>query len=289
MEVPWSQSSDPASPAADAATATADGGETACQARRDAARRPGPNALHTVFRDRKDQMPREKLANFGPAALSDAELLAVFLRTGRPGLNVMQLAAAILDRYRGDLRRLSAESHQALAKIHGIGQVHALELVAMFEFARRAALRPCETRPKVTTPEDVARILAPLVMLANVETFYALPLDKKFRLVGGVRAERMAVFTGTADATFVHPRDVYREAVRADACYLMVAHNHPSGDCTPSPQDIRLTQALIDAGRVMRIPLVDHVVLGGFPPGADDYENAIPRFHSMRDCGDLDF
>lgn len=250
---------------------------------------PGPEALKSVFRDRQEAMPREKLAKFGPKALSDAELLAVFLRVGRPGVNVLKLAELLLEAHGGDLRRLSHESAAELEKIRGMGKVHALELTAMFEFARRAVLRPREAQPRLHDPESVARFLAGRVMLETTESFYVLPLDKRMRLCAGVHAERLAVATGTADATGVHPRDVFREAIRADACFVVVSHNHPSGDCTPSPQDLRLTQMLIDAGRVVGIRVADHVVLGAFPPGAESSPDPVPRFHSMRQSGDVDF
>lgn len=234
-------------------------------------------------------MPREKLALLGPGALTDAELLAVFLRVGRPGVNVLRLAESVLDHHGGDLRRLSHQSAEELAKIRGMGKVHAAELTAMFEFARRAVLRPREARPLLSTPESVARFLSGRVMLETTESFYVLPLDKRMRLCGAVQMGRLAVSSGTADATAVHPRDVYREAIRADACYLVVAHNHPSGDCTPSPQDLRLTRSLIDAGRVVGIRLVDHVVIGAFPPGAESMPDPVPRFHSICRSGDVDF
>ena len=234
-------------------------------------------------------MPREKRAELGPAALSDAELLAIFLRTGRPGVNVLKMAESLLDAYDGDLRRMSHESVVGLSKMHGIGKVHALELVAMFEFARRAVLRPRETRPVLDTPESVARYLSGRTLLATTETFFVLPLDKKMRLCGGARLDVMVVATGTADAIFVHPRDVFREAIRTDACYVVVAHNHPSGDCTPSRQDVALTKALIDAGRTVHVPLADHVILGAFPPGAESMPDPTPRFHSMYRSGDVDF
>ncbi|MBR1836532.1 MAG: DNA repair protein RadC [Kiritimatiellae bacterium] len=251
---------------------------------------PASASLRVAFRDRRGEMPREKLALLGPQALSDAELLAIFLRCGRPGVNVLQLAGRILDIYEGDLRRLSMESPGELEKIPGVGPVHGAELVAMFEFARRAVLRPRETRPRLDTARAVARYLAGRTALETVEKFFVLPLDRKMRLCGRVQTGRLAVSTGTADSTAVHPRDVFREAVRSDACGVVVAHNHPSGDCRPSAQDLRLTYALAEAGSVLRIPLVDHVIIGAFPPGADLSDpSAAPSFHSMRDSGDVDF
>ena len=253
--------------------------------------------LKAAFRDREHMLPRERLDRLGPAALSDAELLALFLRTGLHGRNVLELAGDVLRAYDGNLRRLSQESARELERIAGIGRVRALELTAIFEFARRVMMFSQEVQPLLAKPEEIVRFLRGFLLQEPTENFYVLPLDKKLRLCSRVQRQNLRVSKGTADASLVHPRDVFREAVRVDASYVVVAHNHPSGDPTPSAQDKRITAELIAAGRVLRIPLLDHVVIGGLPDlrapdGALDTAaalDAVPRFVSFRRAGLVDF
>ena len=258
---------------------------------------PPPTGLKAAFKGSEDLLPREKLARLGPGALSDAELVAIFLRTGRPGRNVLQVADDVLRAYGGNLRRLSQESAKELERLGSIGRVRALELTAVFEFARRVAMHSQEAQPELGEPADVARFVHGFVLQDPTESFYVLPLDRKLRLCDRVQRQRLCIARGTADASPVHPRDVFREAVRVDACYVTVAHNHPSGDPAPSPQDLRITRALVDAGRALGIPLVDHVVVGGLPDlrgpdGSIDTTRCfdlVPRFRSLRRTGAVDF
>ena len=258
---------------------------------------PRSTGLKAAFKDRESLMPREKLARLGPGALSDAELVAIFLRTGRRGRNVLEVSDDVLRAYGGNLRRLSQESAAQLEKIGSIGKVRALELTAIFEFARRVALHSQEAQPRLDDPADVARFVHAFVLQDPTESFYVMPLDRKLRLCSGVQRQRLCVSRGTADASIIHPRDVFREAVRVDACYVTVAHNHPSGDPAPSAQDLRITRELVEAGRALLIPLVDHVVVGGMPDlrrpdGTLDtaaFLDVAPRFHSMRAAGDVEF
>ncbi len=253
--------------------------------------------LKAAFRDREHMLPRERLDRLGPSALSDEELLALFLRTGMHGRNVLQVAGDVLRAYDGNLRRLSQESAAELERIGGIGRVRALELTAIFEFARRVMMFSQEVQPVLAKPEEIVRFLRGFILQEPTENFYVLPLDKKLRLCSRVQRQNLRVSKGTADASLVHPRDVFREAVRVDASYVVVAHNHPSGDPTPSPQDKRITADLIAAGRVLRIPLLDHLVLGDppdlrMPDGSVDTTavfDALPRFVSFRRSGLVSF
>ena len=260
----------------------------------DAARAATPS-LHEAFAGSRGLMPREKIKAFGPAALADAELLALLLRSGTKGRNVLAVAEDLLRAYGGSLELLSRAGYDELAKTKAVGPAKASELSAVFELARRILSSSCEDFPVLATAEDVARYLRPFVLAESVESFYVLPLDKKRRLCGVVGRARVSL--GTADSTLVTPRDVFREAVRVDASYIVVAHNHPSGDPTPSAADLRLTADLVDAGRVLRIGVLDHVVLGDIPSrrrpdGTLDTAGcleAVPRFHSIRASGALDF
>ena len=252
-------------------------------------------SLHEAFAGSRRLMPREKIAAFGPASLSDAELLALLLRSGTKGRNVLAVADDLLRDYGGSLELLSRAGYDDLAKAKAVGPAKASELAAVFELARRVLASSGEDFPVLATAADVARYLRPFVLAESVESFYVLPLDKKRRLCGVVGRARVSV--GTADSTLVTPRDVFREAIRVDACYVVVAHNHPSGDPTPSAADLRLTADLVDAGRVLRIGVLDHVVLGDIPSrlrpdgtlDTDGCLEAVPRFHSIRASGALDF
>ena len=259
------------------------------------AARPATPSLHAAFAGTRNLMPREKLAALGPESLSDAELLALLLRSGTKGRNVLAVAEDLLRAYGGSLGLLSRAGRAELSKTPAVGPAKASELSAVFELARRVLSSSVEDDPRLDKSETVARYLRPFVLAESGESFYVLPLDKRRRLCGVVGRARVSL--GTADATVVTPRDVFREAIRADARFLVVAHNHPSGDQTPSAADLRLTADLVDAGRVLRIPLLDHVVLGDIPSrlrpdGSADTAGcleAVPRFHSIRASGEVDF
>ena len=252
-------------------------------------------SLRAAFEGIRSLMPREKLAALGPASLSDAELLAILLRTGAKGRNVLAVADDLLRSYGGSLELLSRAGYDELSKAFAIGPARACELSAIFELARRILASSGEDFPVLATAEDVARYLRPFVLAESVESFYVLPLDKRRRLCGVVGRARVSL--GTADRTVVTPRDVFREAIRVDACYVVLAHNHPSGDPTPSASDLRLTADIVDAGRVLGIGVLDHVIVGDIPSqlrpdGALDTDgclDAVPRFRSIRASGEVDF
>lgn len=213
--------------------------------------------------------PREMMERFGCKALSDDQLLAILLRSGTRGMNVVDLSRALLARY-GTLRELSRASPKELEalRLPGLGRVKCLELSAALEITRRV-LAWRDPDESMNDPETVARRLAALVEGDARETFFVLALNRKNRLIG----EPVAVSRGTVDSSLAHPREIFREAVRLSASGVIVAHNHPSGDPTPSPADLSITRELIDAGRVLRIPLLDHVVIG---------RPATERFVSLR-------
>jgi len=222
--------------------------------------------------------PREMLLHRGCAAMADDQLLAILLRSGVRGCNVVELARRLLRRY-GTLKELAAASPEELISLRlpGLSKVKAVELSAALEIARRVAANPPVT-PSIRDPTTVVAILRPLVMDADKELFLALPLDRKNRIKG----RPVEVSEGTVDASLVHPREVFRECVRVSAAGVIVAHNHPSGDPTPSAEDLRVTRQLIAAGKVLGIPVLDHIILGTeavLPPG----------YVSLRDKAYLDF
>jgi DNA repair protein RadC len=200
--------------------------------------------------------PRERLHQLGEARLGDAECLALLLRTGRRGESAEAMAQRLLRRF-GGLPGLAAAEVRELADVPGVGPVRAAALRAAFGLARRlaeAALRP---GAPVRGGGDVARLVRDSVRGTSQESFFAIPLDRRHRVLS-VRV----VGTGGVDAVSAHPRDVYAPAIRDGAAALVVAHNHPSGDPTPSPQDRAVTERLGAAGRLLGIELLDHVVVG---------------------------
>lgn len=198
--------------------------------------------------------PREKLERLGPAALGDNELLAIVLGHGRADASALDLANAILAG--GGLRALVRARHGELRRLHGIGAARAAQVVAAIELGRRSFARIDEDRPQLRTPRSTAEYLLPQFGNRPVEQFGVLLLDTKYRVI---RASILSV--GTLDASIVHPREVFREAMAAGAAALVLFHNHPSGDPEPSQDDVLLTERLTAAGVLMGIDVLDHVIL----------------------------
>lgn len=222
---------------------------------------------------REYALPREKLINFGVESLTDEELLAILLRTGTQGRNVLEVAGDLLKKF-GSFSNLVTVRHCDEINVRGIGAVKAIELVAVLEIARRI-YRSVNVGCKVVDPEDVAREVLSRKLLDSTESFFVLPLDKKLKLCGPISE----VSLGTIDSSLVHPREVFNVAIRWSAVSIIVAHNHPSGDSTPSREDIDVTVRLIEAGKIMGIQVLDHVVVG--KPNFQD-DKLIPDFTSIR-------
>lgn len=222
-------------------------------------RAPAPRPT-TLIRD-MDQAnrPRERVEAKGPQAVDDDILLAVLLRTGRKGVSVLELAREVLSRGGGGLPELAALDLDDLQSVAGLGRVKALELQVAFELGRRACQRERARRPDMHRPDYAAAVLSPYLAHLDVEQFFICPLDQKCRLIG----EPLDIAQGIATATLVHPREVFRAAIRVGAVNILAAHNHPSGDPTPSDDDISLTQRLVESGKLLGISLVDHLVIGG--------------------------
>lgn len=201
------------------------------------------------------ERPQERLQMKGPAALSDAELLAIVLRSGTRGCDVLSLSHEILNTT-GSLRGLLSLTAEDLQTHRGIGGVKALQMQAMIEIARRV-LSTGEAAPLMDSPQRIYRWLRPIADGEPVEKFWVLSLNRKNRLL-----RCQAVTSGTATASLVHPREVFREAIRNSASALVCAHNHPSGDPSPSQADIRATRQLREAAKVVQLDLLDHVIVG---------------------------
>lgn len=203
-----------------------------------------------------DERPRERLLRLGPAALTTAELLAILLRTGTAREDVLQVAGRLLGEH-GGLRGLAATDLATLSGAHGLGSAKATTIAAAFELGRRLALLGDETRPTVSSPADIARLLQAEMELLQQEELRLLCLDTKHHVLAAV-----TLYRGSVNASPVRVAEVFREAVRRNAAAIAIAHNHPSGDPAPSRDDIALTSALIEAGRLLQVELLDHLVFG---------------------------
>lgn len=200
--------------------------------------------------------PRERLASKGPDALSDGELIAILLRVGTQGRSAVAVANDLLKEFKS-LERLARASLTELAKIKGIGRDKAIALTAAFTLAKRMANELTRESPLLDNPESVANLLREENRLYEVENFQVVLLTTRRRLI---RVERVS--QGTLDTLLVHPREVFRPAIAANAAALILVHNHPSGDPTPSEADIKVTRDLIRAGQLLKIEILDHIILG---------------------------
>jgi DNA repair protein RadC len=200
--------------------------------------------------------PREKLARAGASSLGDNELVAVVLAQGRAGTSVLDLANALLERL-GGVTGVGRARYDDLMRVSGIGPARAAQLLAAVELGRRTVSRRPEDRLKVTSPRVIGEYLLARFGNRPVEQFGVVLLDTKHRLM---RATVLSV--GTLDASVVHPREIFREAIAANAAALVLFHNHPSGDPEPSFDDTRLTERFMSAGVLMGIDVLDHVILG---------------------------
>jgi DNA repair protein RadC len=207
----------------------------------------------------EDARPRERLLRHGAASLADHELLAIVLRTGRPGEKVLDLAARILNEA-GDLNTLAEWRTGELTAVRGVGRAKAAEILAALELSSRVRKRDACVAPGVPIrgSADVVSHYRGLFARAKKERFYAVLLDNKHRIVREAR-----VSEGSLTSSIVHPRETFREAVREAAAAVIFVHNHPSGDPEPSREDLEITRRLKEAGELMGIRVLDHIIIGG--------------------------
>ena len=216
-----------------------------------------------------DERPQERLYHKGAAALSDAELVAIQLGTGVAGLSALAVAQGLLGEY-GALQDLAGREVAEIAAVHGVGRAKAVRLASAFEITRRLRSRNGHARPVLSGPEQVYARYAPLMEDLRKEVFRLALLDAKNVLLRDV-----IVSEGTLSASLVHPREVFKPAILESAASIILLHNHPSGDPTPSREDVRLTRQLIECSRLLDLPIHDHVIIGR------------ERFISMAQRGDL--
>ena len=204
-----------------------------------------------------EERPRERLRDYGATALANGELLAILLRTGSAKENVLAQAGRLLTTWNG-LAGLARVSFAELCAAHGMGEAKASQIKAALELGRRLAAALPEDRPAITRPDDVAGLLMTELSLLAQESLRVVLLNTKNRVVG-IRE----VYRGSVNSARVRPAEVFRDAVRETCPALIVAHNHPSGDPTPSRDDVAVTRDLVAAGALLEIDVLDHIVIAG--------------------------
>lgn len=202
------------------------------------------------------ERPRERLKFCGPSALSNAELLAILLRVGTPGENVIELGTRVLVEF-GGLGGLARASFSDLTDIKGISTAKAAQLKAAIELGRRLLITSPDARPQITSPLDAANLLMLEMGGLEQEHLRTLLLDTKNRVLSSP-----TVYIGNVNSSIIRVSEIFREAVRENATALIVAHNHPSGDPTPSPEDVQVTRSMVEAGKLLGIDVLDHLVIG---------------------------
>ncbi len=217
---------------------------------------PSPSYHLTIHDFPLGERPRERLQHYGAGALSTAELLAILLRVGSQGENVVALGTRLLKEF-GGLHGLAKAGFGDLAKVRGIGVAKTAQLKAALELGRRLLLTAPDARPQITSPADAANLL--MLEMGNLEQEHlrTILLDTKNRVLISP-----TVYKGNVNASIIRISEIFREAVRENATALIVAHNHPSGDPTPSPEDVQVTRSMVEAGQLLGIEVLDHLVIG---------------------------
>lgn len=215
-----------------------------------------PRYYVTIHDMPSGERPRERLQHYGPEALSTAELLAILLRTGSQGENVLDLATRLLSEF-GGLRGLAQASFSELAAVRGLGQAKASQLKAGLEIGRRLLIASPDERPQITSPADAANLLMLDMAHLEQEHLRLLLLDTKNRVQASP-----TVYKGNVNTSVIRISELFREAIRHNCTGLILAHNHPSGDPTPSPEDVRVTRQVVEAGKLLDIDVLDHVIIG---------------------------
>jgi DNA repair protein RadC len=242
---------------------------------------PPDSPSHTSYPIREMPLrlrPREMMERLGADHVPEDVLLAIILRSGVKGSSVLDLARDLLRKY-GTLSRLASTDVDSLASMRGMGRTKAQTIVASLQLAKRLASESVPDAPQIVRPEDVVKILKEQSRTLDKEVFWVLPLDAKNRM----KSPPLEITSGILDASLVHPREVFAPAIRLGCAAVILAHNHPSGDPSPSAEDIRITRQIVEAGRIVDINVLDHVILGK----PDD--DASRAFTSLKESGLVKF
>ncbi len=205
----------------------------------------------------EDERPRERLAKYGPQVLNTAELLAILLRVGVPGENAVQVGQRLLQDFKG-LQGLHRADFQEVCSQHGIGPAKAAQIKAAIELGRRLSAESPEERPAIHSPSDAAELVKYEMSGLEQEELRVILLDIRNRV-----EHIQTVYRGSLNSSQVRVGELFKTAIRRNAAALIVVHNHPSGDPSPSPDDITLTRAIVQAGKLLDIDVLDHLIIGG--------------------------
>lgn len=214
-----------------------------------------------------DDRPREKLILRGAQNLSNAELIAILLRTGTKGQSVIEVAQNLINKY-NDLNFLTSQTHDALKNFHGIGKDKAATLLAAFELCRRVdSEKKWLSAKKITSPKDIAEIFIPILRDELKEQFLVICLSTSNKII-----KYQKISEGSLNNCVVHPREVFKVAIENSSANIILLHNHPSGNREPSSEDISLTHKLIEAGKLLEIQVFDHIIVAG-----DSYSSLVEK------------
>ncbi|WP_292377917.1 RadC family protein [Methanosarcina sp. UBA289] len=203
----------------------------------------------------EEERPRERLIRNGPESLSNAELLGIILRTGSKEENVVSLSNRILSKY--SIKQLSLTNVSRLMQENGVGKAKAAQIAAVFELARRLETFVEEPKRKICSPKDVYTLMYPKMREQKKEKFITLCLDTKNQIL-----KEEVVSIGSLNASIVHPREVFKSALMESSASVIMVHNHPSGDPSPSREDIMVTKKIVEGGKLLGIDVLDHIIIG---------------------------
>jgi len=203
----------------------------------------------------EEERPRERLIRNGPESLSNAELLGVILRTGSNKENVVSLSSRILSKY--NIKQLSLANVSRLMQENGVGKAKAAQIAAVFELSRRLEMFVEEPKRKICSPKDVYTLMYPKMREQKKEKFITLCLDTKNQIL-----KEEVVSIGSLNASIVHPREVFKSALLESSASVIMVHNHPSGDPSPSREDIMVTEKMVEGGKLLGIDVLDHIIIG---------------------------
>jgi DNA repair protein RadC len=205
-----------------------------------------------------DDRPREKLSLRGSQNLSDAELVAILLRTGKKGKSVLEIARELISR-EGNLAILATKTVDSLQKVSGIGKDKAATLAAAFELSRRILSQSkWFSDKKVTSPQEIADIFIPMLRDDSKERFIVVCLNSSNKII-----KHETISIGNLNSSIVHPREIFKVAIDCSSASIILIHNHPSGNPEPSSEDIRITKKIVESGKILDIPIFDHLIIAG--------------------------
>lgn len=217
---------------------------------------PTPKATYRITDLQDDERPRERMAKFGPQALSSAELIAILLRVGVTGENAVQVGQRLLKKFDG-IAGLYRAPFNELTRQHGLGEAKAAQIMAALELGRRLSVEVPAERPTINSPKDAADLVKYEMSVLEHEHFRVMLLDRRNRVL-----EIVELYRGSVNSAQVRVGEVFRDAIRNNASAIIIIHNHPSGDPSPSPDDIALTKAIVQAGKMLDVDVLDHLVIG---------------------------